>query len=576
MRNSDEGKFKALVTPSTSVRDAIALMGSTAMSNYTAGISVVVDSDQKVLAVVTDGDVRRGLSQGFDIDSPVKSIANFRPLTLDRTQTPAMLRRKIIDGALRQKAHFSQFGKIVLIEPDGRFYDVVSVSSILSPPVEEKTIAIYGLGFVGLTLAATFANVDMSVVGVDVDQSRVDELKIGRAPFYEKGLDSLLLSAATKKTIRYTSDPQEFPADVHIVSVGTPVDGEGKPDLHGVRVVAETIAGVLKRGDLVIFRSTLPVGTMRLVVLPILEKEGLKGGENFSLAFAPERTVEGKALEELRSLPQIVGGLNQASTNQASGVFRLITKTIVEVESLEAAEMVKLINNTFRDLIFSFANEVAGLCEPHNLNAFKLIQSANDGYPRDKVPLPSPGVGGTCLSKDPYIYSNPIEAPERRPVLGIASREINRQGASVVLSKIQRFCSVTRTDISEVKILLVGLAFKGMPATSDTRNSVALELVASLPPEALIQVKDFIVPETEIRALGLTVAKGELDTLVPASNVLIFMNNHYRNNQFNVVEALRGNSSPVLFFDGWNMFDQREIESLSHVHYATMGYMSVK
>jgi len=427
-----------------------------------------------------------------------------------------------------------------------------------------------------LTLATTFANVGMSVIGVDLNRGLIEKLKQGIAPFYEKGLDSLLSSLATKNTIKYTDNPAEFPADVHIVSVGSPVDSEGKPNLQSVTLVSEMIVKVLKRQDMVIFRSTLPTGTMRDIVLPILERSGLKGGVDFGFAFAPERTIEGKALEELRSLPQIIGGINKASTNQAGAIFGQITKTIIEVESLEAAELVKLMNNTFRDLVFSFANEVASICDGYNLNAFSLIHAANEGYPRDRIPLPSPGVGGICLSKDPYLYTNPIKAPETQPILGIASRKINHAGADYIVKKIKLFCEQTGADINTLNILLVGIAFKGMPETSDTRGSVALHLIEKLPSRDLLLVKDFVVPKEDIEALGLKAVTRELDDLFSNVNVVIFMNNHYRNNKFNVIQALRSNPDPVLFFDGWNMFDQREIESLDHVYYATMGYMTQK
>lgn len=574
MHSFESTRFNSLVTRTTSIRDAIALMGSNISNKYIAGIAVVVDNASKVIGVVTDGDIRRGLSQGISIDAPVEQIANFHPLVVDHTLTKAHLRQAVMEEARRRNTHYFKYGKVILIEPDGRFYDVIYLSDILTPQIEEKTIAVYGLGFVGLTLATTFANVGMSVVGIDLNPGLVDKLRQGIAPFYESGLDSLLSSLAIKNSTQYTTDPSEFPADIHIVSVGSPVDAEGKPDLQSVTLVSEMIAKVLKRQDMVIFRSTLPVGTMRNVVLPILERSGLKGGADFGFAFAPERTVEGRALEELRSLPQIIGGIDNASTNQAGAVFGQITKTIVEVESLEAAELVKLINNTFRDLVFSFANEVANICDGYNINAFSLIHAANDGYPRDKIPLPSPGVGGICLAKDPYLYTNPIRQIERQPILGVASRKINRNGPDSILRKITQFCDSTGADINGLHILLIGIAFKGMPETSDIRGSVAVDLLDKLPNRNHLLVKDFVVPREDIEALGVKAVAGELDEVLADVGVVIVMNNHYLNNKFNVIQALSRNPGPVLFFDGWNMFDQREIESLNHVYYATMGYMT--
>ena len=574
MQHSKSNRFNALITLQASISDAILLMGSDVSNKLIAGIAVIVDDTNKVIGVITDGDVRRGLSQGLTVDSPVEKIANFSPLMIDRTLNKASLRQAVMREARLRNSHYFKYGKIILIEPDGRFFDVIYLSDVLTPQIEEKTIAVYGLGFVGLTLAATFANAGVNVVGIDLNKNLIKKLQQGEAPFYEKGLDSLLTSLATKNPIQYTSNPSEFATDVHIISVGTPVDLEGTPNLQSIMHVCEMIVGVLKTNDLVIFRSTLPIGTMRNVVLPILESGGLKGGVDFGFAFAPERTIEGKALEELRSLPQVVGGIDKASTNQAAAIFGQITRTIVEVESLEASELVKLINNTFRDLVFSFANEVASICDGYNINAFSLIQAANEGYPRDKIPLPSPGVGGICLSKDPYLYTNPIKNTGIRPILGVASRQINRSGPDYILGKIKRFCEQTNINFNEISTLVIGIAFKGMPETSDTRGSVVLDLLEKLPAKDRILVKDFVVPAQDIAALGYNPAVGELDTLLEKVNVVIVMNNHYRNNKFNVIEALKRNPGPVLFFDGWNMFDQREIESLDHVCYATMGYMT--
>jgi UDP-N-acetyl-D-mannosaminuronic acid dehydrogenase len=336
------------------------------------------------------------------------------------------------------------------------------------------------------------------------------------------------------------------------------------------------IAAQLKAGDLVVFRSTVPVGTIRQVALPLLEKSGLSCGHDFYLAFAPERTVEGNALAELRLLPQIVGGYDPASAQMAARLFRYVTSTIIEVGSLEEAEMVKLINNTFRDLVFAFANETAQLCESMNVNAFDLIRAANEGYPRDRIPLPSPGVGGICLSKDPHLYSQPLFATERPPVLGKASRQINAQGAVQVLRKMETFANRTGKPLSALRLLLIGLAFKGMPETSDTRGSVALDLLRLLPAGMPIAVKDFVVADEDIAQLGYIAERRELEQAIKDADLVLVMNNHYRNNKFNVVQALRTRQDLTLFFDGWNQFDQREIEALPNICYATLGYMTPK
>lgn len=567
-------KFASVVHPDTPIGDAITLMGSSATNKRIAGIVVVLDEKKQVVGVVTDGDVRRGFTKNIGVDQPVSRIANMNPLTVNRALSPLHMRRFVIDEARRRGVNYLKYDKLILTEAEGSFYDVIRLSDIIETQIDEKTIAVYGLGFVGLTLACTFANAGLSVVGIDTNPKLIEGLKKGVAPFYEKGLDSMLSSLATTNPIHYTHAVNERSADVHVVSVGSPVDSSGKPDLSHIQAAATTIAGHLKYGDLVVFRSTVPVGTIRQIVLPILQSHGLICGTDFYLSFAPERTVEGNALEELRLLPQIIGGFDRASAQLTAKLFRHITHTIIEVRSLEEAELVKLMNNTFRDVVFAFANEVASICEGFNINAFDIIRAANEGYPRDRIAMPSPGVGGICLSKDPYLYTHPMTKLPSTPLLGKISRQINTLGTQTIYDKLTAFATHTKRTVGDLRILIVGLAFKGMPETSDIRASVTLDLLDKLPNHGQVLIKDFVVADAVIEQLGCGVATGDLADSFKQVDAVLVMNNHYRNNKFNVVDALRRSDKPMLFFDGWNMFNQREIESLGHVCYATMGYMT--
>jgi UDP-N-acetyl-D-mannosaminuronate dehydrogenase len=189
------------------------------------------------------------------------------------------------------------------------------------------------------------------------------------------------------------------------------------------------------------------------------------------------------------------------------------------------------------------------------------------------VPHPGPGVGGTCLSKDPYLYANPVADTEFRPVLGVSSRDINAKGHSYVYEKIRRFCEITGKDTNALKILIIGLAFKGMPETSDIRDSMALNLAEILPSRKNIRILDFVVKRGVVESMGYHYVSNVMDGFRDSDAVLV-MNNHYQNNKFNVVKAINLLNKPAFFFDGWNMFDQAEIERTEGVYYATMGYMT--
>lgn len=567
-------KFNSLVKKETTIREAIGLMGSSDANKHIAGVAVVINEHRQVTGIVTDGDVRRGLGKGVGIDQSVSMIANPSPILVRAGLSRQQMRQDIIRQAKQRLADYMKYQQIILVDGEDKFHDLILLSDIFDHQIEDRVVAVYGLGFVGLTLAAVLANAGLMVVGVDSNPDVIGKLKAGQPTFFENGLKSLLDSLSQTNPIHFTSNPDEANADIHIVCVGTPVDDKKSPDFSYVIQASEAIARNLKKNDLVIFRSTLPVGTSRHLIIPALEKSGLKAGGDFFLSFAPERTVEGNALEELRVLPQIIGGIDKTSCELTAKLFSRITNTIVEVDTLEAAEMVKLLNNTYRDLVFSFANEVSKICDGLNVNAFKLIEAANEGYPRNPIPMPSPGVGGICLAKDPYLYTNPYSgSSDYRPILGEASRSINSSGHLDVLDKIRRFCKLAGKDIATIKILLIGLSFKGVPETSDIRESIATKLVSALPEVNNIRVKDFVLDKEEIAALGCQPVE-DIMSGFDGADVALVMNNHPLNARFNMAEAFKVMSRPFMVFDGWNMFNQQQIESFPGAYYATLGYLT--
>ena len=569
-------RFKGVIKKDFLIKDAINKMAGSHENKFIAGMAVVVDDNNKVTGVLTDGDIRRGISKGVSIDDKVEKVANFNPMVVNKDLDKSQMAKSILDQCKKRNKPYNKYSKIILIDNQGCFYDVVLLSEIFEDTIDNKKIMIYGMGYIGLTLAVVLSNTGLYVIGADKDKSIIKNLQKGKPQFFESGLDSLLNSTIQENSIQFTSDIYNTKADIYIVCVGTPFDKvNGIADLSQLQEVSQDIANKIKKNDLIILRSTVPVGTTRNKVMPILQSNGYKAGEDFYISFAPERTVEGIAIEELRTLPQIIGGFDKRSIELTTKLFNKITKTIIDVESLEEAELVKLINNSNRDLSFAFANEVAYICEKYNINAFKLIDSANDGYIRNPISKPSPGVGGPCLSKDPFLFSlSPSEFNEGA-ILGNASRKINLFGAEYVYNKIEKFCKKTGKKIDLVKILIIGLAFKGVPETSDIRDSVAVDLINLFPKKNNIFVKDFIVDKQQIEQIGCNYVDNIYDGFKGADIILI-MNNHYKNNKFNTFEALKFANKPFLFFDGWNIFNQDELEKNVDCFYSSMGYMTNK
>src|SRR5262245_17497061 len=334
-------------------------------------------------------------------------------------------------------------------------------------------VCVVGTGHIGLPLAAVLAEAGFEVVGYDTNDDFVSRVNTtGIAGFREEVLDELLARHLHSR-LTLTSTPP-VGQDVYIITVGTPLEaGQPRPNLERIRVAVQRLAAGFGPDPLIVLRSTVSIGTTRNVVLPELQRHTAR----FGLAFCPERTIEGKAIPEMRSLPQIIGGLDNESAARAEVLFRLITPNIVRVSSLEAAEMIKLINNTYRDLTFAFANEVALIAEHMGLSASEMIHAANVDYPRSNVAKPG-FVGGPCLEKDALILIDSLRKIDFKPRVIEEARKINHALPDHVAQRvIQELRGLRRAPARARKVLITGFAFKGRPATEDVRGSAAIAVM---------------------------------------------------------------------------------------------------
>jgi len=437
----------------------------------------------------------------------------------------------------------------------------------------DDSVCILGLGYVGLTLATVLSEVGYRVTGVDRDAKLIAGVKAGKPHFHEKGLEEMMKSNTKlpHPTVYQTGLPESC-ATVYVITVGTPILRPSlQPNLEYVRSATGEVAKVLRKGDLVILRSTVPVGTTRAVALPMLEStSGLKAGVDFDLAFCPERTVEGKALRELRELPQIVGGLNEASRERAARVFRRSTQTIIDVGSLESAEMLKIMDNTYRDVMFSYANQMAVLCETLGLDLVPLVRAANQGYNRNRIPVPSPGVGGACLSKDPYILASVCQASGVDASLFLLGRRINESMPVRAVDRVEHELRAAGKSLPGAEVLVLGFAFKGKPETSDMRDSPTLDLVRVLQQRgAKVRGHDPLVPAEEIAALGVRVC--ELQQGFEGVDAVIIMLNHTMYEEMNIALLVEKARKPMVIVDGWHIFNSDDLADIAGVTYRCTG-----
>ncbi len=526
-------------------------------------ICLLTDGQNRLVRVISDGDIRRALLNGKTLDSPVAASNDRLPIVIKEDmsveEARALLSKRVSIAPVVDDRG--------LIKGILRHQDVMPFLDIRS-----REIMVVGMGYVGLTLALVLSENGFSVRGYDIDKSLIGQLQRKEAPFFEKGLQNFL-DTHVGHNLRLTDSLDNANADIYVVTVGTPIIKESKaPNVDHIRRAVAGIGRCLKQNDLVILRSTVPLGCTRNVVLPLLEKEsGLVAGTDFYLAFCPERTAEGRALEELVKLPQIVGGLETHSTELALRLFNENTHTVIDVGSLEASEMCKLMDNTFRDTVFAYANQMSVLCEAVGLNFPDLVDKVNLGYERNRIPYPSPGVGGPCLSKDPYILMSCFQQYGLQSPLIQAARVVNEAAPDIIHDRIENLLSSVGKTLTDAKLFFIGFAFKGHPQTSDTRDSTSLWVVERFKRAGVRNLWGFdpLVNETEIKSFGVkpcSIEDGFRD-----ADVVFMLNNHSSYAHLRLHELLGTMNQPGVFFDGWHIFRPSDIRAQPGIMYAGIG-----
>ena len=567
-------KLAVVARPDDSIDATFRTMAAQSKSVAHPGLAVVIDEANVLLGVLTDGDLRRAYARDIAFTKPVSEIMAREPVTLPASTPRESIIAEVYRRVRSAGRHSSDFIRhIPLLDEEGRLIDVLDFFDLLQTQGGgQQKVAVFGMGYVGLTLAVSLANRGHQVTGIDVRMDLVEQLRAGKPHVHEPGLREMLKVNLRRQHIDFDISLGGHRQAVYIIAVGTPLNQYLRPDLTALNNVVDVIGGLLKRGDQVMLRSTVPMGTTREFVIPRLEAlSGLRIGLDFHVAFAPERTIEGRAMHELRTLPQVIGGHSPSCVRKASEFWSTLTPSVVQVASIEASELVKLANNTFRDLSFAFANELAMLADGANVDAFDLIRAANEGYPRNPIPLPSPGVGGYCLTKDPILFGSGPNGPRDGVTLGRAGRVVNERAALYAVEVLRRFGLRIDRPLACLSVLIVGAAFKGEPETSDMRGAVSLEVIAALKGKvARLRVWDAVVAADELQRLGLETV-GSLDESIEQADAVLILNNH----RLNIDSiAYQNQAGHRLIFDGWHQLDASEIEKIPGITYATMGYMT--
>ena len=338
--------------------------------------------------------------------------------------------------------------------------------------MNKPNVVMMGLGYIGLPTAALIASKEINVLGIDINQKVVDTINQGKIHIVEPALDGLVHKVVTNGFLKASLTPNE--ADVYLVAVPTPFKGDHEPDISYVQAATEKVIPFLKEGSLFIIESTSPIGTTgKMQEVIFAQRPELKG--KISMAYCPERVLPGNVIYELRNNDRVIGGIDEASTKKAVEFYRHFVKGELLETNAKTAEMVKLVENSSRDVQIAFANELSMISDKAGINVWELIRLANH-HPRVNILQPGTGVGGHCIAVDPWFIV--ADYPKEAKIIRSA-REINNYKTEWVIEKIKNSALQFELDNKrKAKIALMGLAFK--PNIDDLRESPALYVATAL------------------------------------------------------------------------------------------------
>lgn len=369
-------------------------------------------------------------------------------------------------------------------------------------------ICVLGLGYIGLPTASILATHGFKVIGVDVNETVINMLEKGKPHIKEPGLKTIVEAAIKSGNLTPTTKPEE--ADVFIIAVPTPLTEDKRADMGFVKAATESIVPCLHKGNLIILESTSPPGTTKELVVPILTESGLKIGEEVYVAHCPERVLPGRILKEIIENDRIIGGINRESAEKAKELYSTFVEGEIHLTDATTAEMVKLMENTYRDVNIALANELSILCNKLGIDAWKVIGLANK-HPRVNLHRPGPGVGGHCLPVDPWFIVEKF--PEDAKLIRL-SREINDAQPRHVLEAIEKAIQ----GLKEPKVTILGVSYKGN--VDDTRESPAKEIIH------LLRERNYITAAYDPRVNSFEVELSGLEEAFQNSDCAVIMADH--------------------------------------------------
>ena len=426
----------------------------------------------------------------------------------------------------------------------------------------EASLAVVGLGYVGLPVACMFARAGFHVIGLDIKLDLVSNINSGTCPIEgeEPGLADLLVDVLRSGHFHASSDYAELSqADVILIDVETPVDQDHAPDYDALKSACRSLGPVIKQGALVIIESTLAPGTTNQVVRPVLESSsGKRVNHDFFLGACPERVMPGKLLTNLRAMSRVCGGSTPETAELMIDLYKTIVEADLDATDPQTAELVKTTENAYRDVQIAFANEVAMICEATGGDVWRVRELVNKS-PNRQMHLPGAGVGGHCIPKDPWLLAYAAHDKDIPLQLIPAARAINDSMPYHVVQLVKDAFIEAKREIHTATILVLGYAY--LEEADDTRNSPSETLLLLLHEEGVnTRVHDPYVPEY----------RGDLLEMAEECDAVILMVRHKHYLQLNLTELKSHLRTPILV-DGRGAYSPASIHSAGFI-FRTIGH----
>ncbi len=443
--------------------------------------------------------------------------------------------------------------------------------------IKEKkvSVGIVGFGYIGSCMGAVLADKGINVTGIDTNSEIIEEISKGTISINEPGLKELIKKTVDAGKLKVSSDFSALEdVDIIIITVGTPLSENYDPDMSHIISASESVSKYLKKGHLVILKSTIPPYTTEEIVKPALEKSSLKAGKDFGLAFSPERLAEGGAMKEFTSIPIVIGGIDEKSSNITSEFWKLVlgVNTII-VSNPRTAEMTKLADNLWIDLNIALGNEIALLCDKTCIDSLEVINAANT-LPKVNynvnILMPSMGVGGYCLTKDPWFvhsmgkkYNLDLKTP-------VISRKINDYMPIYTYELVKASIEHQNKELSNSKVAVLGIAFKNN--TGDCRFTPTKYTIKLLEKSGCkLAIYDPLVNKKDAKTVTSIPLSTSIEETIKDADCIAFFTGHQEFKNFPLKTLKDLTHKECSLIDGRNVFSRKEIMQIKQLGFIYKG-----